>query len=49
MRKNTTAYGKTIGFDLQPEQSTIEFLQTFARVVYAKKLDGGVCFSMVLN
>ena len=48
MRNNTTIYDEAIDFEMQPKQSTIEFLQTFSRIVYAKKLDG-INFSMVLN
>jgi len=48
MRKNTTTYDEVIDFEIQPKQSTIEFLQTFSRIVYAKKLNG-INFSMVLN
>ncbi|MDR0873370.1 MAG: hypothetical protein LBN27_07895 [Prevotellaceae bacterium] len=44
-----TTYEETIDCEMQPKQSTIEFLQTFARIVYAKKLDCGITFSMVLN
>ena len=48
MRENTTTYNETIDFEMQPKQSTIEFLQTFSRIVYAKKLNG-IDFLMVLN
>ena len=47
MKKNTTICD-TIDLEMQPRQTTIEFLQNFSRIVYARKLDG-IDFVMVFN